>query len=243
MIEQTLGVRWLEEQKSKGFFPILGQRLGLLETSLKEFTNVRGFEEWKKNAINNIRDIDSYEFEITESLNIARNADAVEIYPSVDNDPDQPRLSELQITRKGKLFYVEMVKLRSLKGSPRNKVEKLIKKARRQIPNTSSGYLFIDISDVLLDEIYDVGSRTFGVLSHAKILLDEVSQFFKGKNTRILGMVFVENMIGLDANNLCSLESCYTIKHNPKNKLNLSDEESAKLLLFVDITPHLELIC
>lgn len=218
------GKSWLESQKESGFFPFLHQRLGELEFAIGELKNIPGFDNWKDNVMANPREFDSYEFEILEISRLADFVDSLEIYPPVDKgDLDQTPLSELKVVRNGIEFYVEMTKLRSI-ANPKNKIQKLIRKGRRQIPKDSVGFVFAGVSDVTLKEYirYERNELISKVVSNLEVLSKEVDQFFRGKNTRILGVIFVESYLSSDENYKVRVRKNYCMIYNRYNKLGLN---------------------
>jgi len=222
-LESVFGKCWLESQKKIGFFPFLQQRLGDLEIAIKELKNVRGFEDWKTNVTLNPREFDSYEFEILEISRLQNLVGSLEIYPPVGKgNMDQTSLSELIAVRNEIEFYVEMTKMRSI-TNPKNKIRKLIEKGRRQIPKNSAGFIFADVSDVTLREdiSYEKNELICKVVSNLDALSNEVNQFFRGKNTRILGVVFVEYYLASDENYKVAVAKQYCMKRNRYNKLGL----------------------
>lgn len=223
-LEAIFGKDWLKNQKKNGFFPFLAQRLGELENAVREMKNVSGFNDWKNNIKSNLREFDSYEFEILEISRLANLANSVVIYPLVDEeDPDQTPLSELKVVRASTEFYVEMTKLRSM-ANPRNKVKKLVRKGIRQIPQDSAGFIFADASDVILNENmhYERDELIYNVVSKLSVLDKEVDQFFRGENTRILGIVFIEHFLTCDEEYRVSVCKKYCMKRNRYNKLGLN---------------------
>lgn len=235
-LEDVFGKSWLDSQIKNTFFPFSRQRLGELEVAIRGLKNVVGFEAWKKNILSNPRDFDSYDFEIREISKIAKISEHLEIYPPVDKGA----FSELKVSRNNIEFYIEMTKFRGI-SNPRNKIKKLIEiKGIKKIPKDSVGFIFVDTSDVTLKEYSGIknGVYTCKIISNMEILTNEVDQFFKGLNTRILGIVFFEyyltktydhplvmtgknicvkpnhyNKLGLDVIQTCNLIFPYEIKH------------------------------
>lgn len=230
-LEAIFEKKWLEARKKIGFFPFLHQRLGELEVAIRELKYSPGFNDWKDNIKSNPREFESYEFEILEISRLANLVNFFEIYPLVDeSDPSLSPLSELKMIKDSTEFYVEMTKLRSM-AKPKNKIEKLIKKARRQIPNDSVGFIFADVSDVTLkEEIRLERELICRVVSNMGVLSKEVDQFFLGQNTRILGVVFVEHYLGSDEEYRVKVHKNYEIKLNRFNKLGLDLSEVCNLI-------------
>lgn len=231
-LEDIFGKYWLDTQKNNSFFPFGHQRLSSLEVAVKELGNVSGFEAWKSNILSNPREFDSYEFEILEISRIANFADSLEIYPPVDKgDPDQTPLSELKVFNNNTEFYIEMTKFRSI-SNPKNKIKKLIEKGRGQIPRDSAGFIFADVSDVTLKEYnsYEDNKLIWKVISNIEIICNEVDQFFRGQNTRILGVVLIESYLTSNENYQVGLTNRYLIIENPFNKLGFNSTQIRDLI-------------
>lgn len=231
-LEAIFGKKWLEAQKESSFFPFLRQRLSELDVAIRELKHLPGFDDWKNNIESNPREFESYEFEILEISTLADLIDSLEIYPPIGKgDPSLSPLSELKAIKNSTEFYVEMTKLRSM-VKPRNKIEKLIKKARRQIPNDSVGFIFADVSDITLTEDIRLEGKELicRVVSNRGVLSKEVDQFFRGKNTRILGVVFIEHYLVSDEEYRIKIRKNYETKLNPFNKLGSNLREVGNLI-------------
>jgi len=229
-LENVFGKSWLESYINNSFFPFSRQRLGELEVAIREMKNVSGFEEWRNNITTNLREFDSYDFEIREIFKLAKLADYIELYPPTDKGS----FSELKVSRNNIEFYVEMTKFREV-SNPKNKIKKLIEeKGIRKIPKNSVGFIYVDTSNVTLREDIGVknGEYYCKVISNTDFLTKEVPQNFRGKNTRVLGIVFIEYYLTktydyplvMTGENIC-------ITPNRFNKLNYDVKKLKDLIL------------
>jgi len=232
-LNEIFGDEWIETQKNLGFFPFIHQRLADLESSITDVKHLSGFNKWVTNITSNPLEFYSYEFEILEFSRMSSLADHMEIYPPIDKgDLEHTPLSELRILRNNIEFYIEMSKLRSI-SNPKNKIERLIKKGKRQIPKNSVGFIFTDVSDITLKEynyIDDDGRLIWEVKSNLEVLDNEVDQFFRGKNTRILGVAFNESYLISDEKFKIGIYNQHTLVPNKFNKLKLDDIQIKNLI-------------
>ena len=131
------------------------------------------------------------------------------------------------MVRHGIEFYVEMTKFREV-SNPKNKIQKLIReKGIKKIPKNSSGFIFVDISDVtIVETLQDVEIND-------DYIINEVEQFFTGKHAKILGILFIISYLSADENYQVMLINRYCPIINRFNKLGLTDNQ-VKQLIFSD---------
>ena len=235
-IESIFGKKWLESEIKKGFFPLLKYRIAPLEEAIHNLKQISGFDIWKKNILSNRKGFDSYEFEIIELNRLANLSDHIILYPTIlKEDKKDPSFSEAKMKRGGIEFYVEMTKFFEI-SNPKNKIKKLIEKGRNQIPKNSCGFIFVDVGDVTLVEVKPFinnslnYSLNYDLKSNLEELVEIVDQFFKGENTRILGILFIEPYLIQNENNLITLEKRICLTSNKHNKLKLDSNELIKLI-------------
>jgi len=231
-IEGVFGKDWLNSEIKKGFFPFLLYRITPIEEAIKKLKQLPGFDIWKANILLNQEGFDSYEFEILEICRLANLSDHIELFPPVHKEEKKdPSFSEVRIIRNEVEFYVEMTKFYSI-SNPKNKIKKLIEKGRNQIPKESCGFIFVDVGDVTLKEIkaYDNNEIKYSLVSKLEDLVEVVDQFFKGNNTRILGILFIEPYLIQNERNLIESEKKICFTPNEFNKLKFDTDKLMSLI-------------
>jgi len=221
----VFGESWLESQKENYFFPFLHTRLTELSVAVSKVRNLKGYNEWVSNITSFPKKFESFEFEILEMSRLADIADNMEIYPSIEKDDfGYEAHSELKIVRHGIEFYVEMTKFREA-SNPKKKIQKLIiEKGIKKIPRNSTGFIFVDISDVtIVEKLHDIEIND-------DYIINEVEQFFTGKHTKILGILFYISYLSANDDYQVMLSKHYCPIVNCFNKLGLSNEDVEQLI-------------
>lgn len=222
------GQDWVNNQVKSGFFPLASQRLAQIDIAINNMKELNGFTQWVKNARKNPQGYENYEFEIIMINRISKNADEIELYPKITNNNN---FGDLRVVKNMIEYYVEITKFSKI-SNIRNKIKKLLEKGRKQIPKNSVGFIVVDVSDVTLCEIYkDInGEIIFDIDSNIEDLVIITKDFFKGNNTRFLGIVLVEPYLVVTYENQVEIETHLINVFNEYNKLGLNTSEVGKII-------------
>ncbi len=120
-------------------FPFLGK----IDEILIKFENIENFSEWIKEAKTS-KSFEDCLFELMALENLLLKTDKLILKP-VNNI--SKLVPEALIEKNNKELFIEMTKLKDIKGSYKNKVEKLFGKARNKFKG-SQGIHFIGIFDL-----------------------------------------------------------------------------------------------
>jgi hypothetical protein len=222
------GQDWVNDQVKSGFFPLASQRLAEIDIAINNMKEIKGFSQWVKNARKNPQGYEHYEFEIIMINRIAKNADEIELYPKI---PNSNNFAELRVVINMIEYYVEITKFSKI-SNKKNKIKKLLEKGRKQIPKNSVGFIVVDVSEVTLVEIYKNinGELIYDLDSNIDDLALITKDFFKGNNTRFLGVVLVEPYLIVNYENQVGIETHLINVFNDYNKLGLNASEVGKII-------------
>ncbi|MFC1802964.1 hypothetical protein ACFL0D_03240 [Thermoproteota archaeon] len=226
-IVYIFGESWLQSQKENYYFPFLNSRLTELSIAVSKVKEkkIKGYCEWVSNITSFPKEFESFEFEILEISRLTDIAESIEIYPSIEKDAfGYEAHPELKMVRHGIEFYIEMTKFRKA-SNPKKKIQKLIReKGIKKIPKDSSGFIFVDISDITIREtIHDVEIND-------DYLINEVEQFLTKKHDKILGILFVISYLSANDSYQVILINRYCPIINRFNKLGLSKDDLEQLI-------------